>query len=231
MKLELAKTIANRLRERMSPFCERIEIAGSVRRQKDKVNDIEIVAIPKLHDVKVRKEQVGLFEEEYEFVRRSQLVDECLVKLPNTIWLKPGYKEMNYYIQKHKRNVAEKVPDILLDIQLELSAAKSYGTERLHWKGLTFYKELPVKIDLFLTARDRFGATYLLRTGSAEFNMALVQILRNYRYGFKDGNFVKFAYDGSVAGIEYCPDELTIFHKLGYQEGIPAPQRNGDYFN
>jgi len=43
------------IKEMLAPYCERIEIAGSVRRKKPYCKDIEIVAIPKPYDV-------GLFE-------------------------------------------------------------------------------------------------------------------------------------------------------------------------
>lgn len=51
MKTKLAYTqahlIATDLLKRLSPFCGRIEIAGSIRRRKTEIGDIEIVAIPK----------------------------------------------------------------------------------------------------------------------------------------------------------------------------------------
>jgi len=46
MELERAKTIANEVIKRLSPYCQRIEVAGSVRRQKAVVNDIDIVLVP-----------------------------------------------------------------------------------------------------------------------------------------------------------------------------------------
>lgn len=55
MKIEYAKAIAEGLVEQLAPHCERIQIAGSIRREKPEVKDIEIVAIPKPYDV-------GLFE-------------------------------------------------------------------------------------------------------------------------------------------------------------------------
>ena len=55
MELEKALKIAEQVREQLSPHCERCEIAGSVRRRRAHVKDIEIVAIPKPYDV-------GLFE-------------------------------------------------------------------------------------------------------------------------------------------------------------------------
>lgn len=47
MRLEEAKLIAERVKEFLTPYCERIEIAGSVRRRKPEVNDIDIVLIEK----------------------------------------------------------------------------------------------------------------------------------------------------------------------------------------
>lgn len=51
MKLQQAKTIADNVLEQLAPHCERIEIAGSIRRKKPEVKDIEIVAIPKPYEV------------------------------------------------------------------------------------------------------------------------------------------------------------------------------------
>lgn len=55
MKLAQARAIAERCLCELKPHCERIEIAGSIRRNKEEPKDIEIVSIPKPYDV-------GLFE-------------------------------------------------------------------------------------------------------------------------------------------------------------------------
>lgn len=47
MKLAQATEIAERIKALLGPRCERIEIAGSIRRRKVVVGDIEIVCIPK----------------------------------------------------------------------------------------------------------------------------------------------------------------------------------------
>ena len=51
MTYEKALQIAQRTVEQLRPHCERIEIAGSIRRKKPEVKDIEIVAIPKPYEV------------------------------------------------------------------------------------------------------------------------------------------------------------------------------------
>lgn len=60
MKAEIAyieaKKIADELVAMLHPHCYRIEIAGSIRREKQLVGDIEIVCIPKPY-------QTGLFED------------------------------------------------------------------------------------------------------------------------------------------------------------------------
>ena len=48
-KVPLAKAekIASRVVEKLMPYCQRIEIAGSIRRRKSEAGDIDIVAEPK----------------------------------------------------------------------------------------------------------------------------------------------------------------------------------------
>ena len=51
VQLDRATEIAERIKAELAPHCDRIEIAGSIRRRKAFVGDIEIVAIPKPYDV------------------------------------------------------------------------------------------------------------------------------------------------------------------------------------
>lgn len=55
MKYEQALKIAQGVAKQLEPHCERIAIAGSIRRKKPEVGDIEIVAIPHPYNI-------GLFE-------------------------------------------------------------------------------------------------------------------------------------------------------------------------
>ena len=47
MRLEQARQIANNIKKILTPYCDRIEIAGSIRRGKPIVHDIDIVLIEK----------------------------------------------------------------------------------------------------------------------------------------------------------------------------------------
>jgi DNA polymerase/3'-5' exonuclease PolX len=49
LPLAVAEALAARLVERLTPACARIQVAGSIRRRKETVKDIELVCIPK-HD-------------------------------------------------------------------------------------------------------------------------------------------------------------------------------------
>jgi DNA polymerase/3'-5' exonuclease PolX len=54
MEYTKALAIAEQARDTLAPYCDRIEIAGSIRRRKPDVKDIELVAIP-------RAQPAGLF--------------------------------------------------------------------------------------------------------------------------------------------------------------------------
>lgn len=46
IELERAQKIAQEVVKHLSPYCQRIEVAGSIRREKPRVNDIDLVLIP-----------------------------------------------------------------------------------------------------------------------------------------------------------------------------------------
>lgn len=47
MELEKAKVIAQTVVKAIKPYCTKVEVVGSIRRQKATVNDIDLVAIPR----------------------------------------------------------------------------------------------------------------------------------------------------------------------------------------
>ncbi len=48
--LAFARIVANQLLKRLGPHCQRIEVAGSIRRGKPMVGDIELLSIPRVND-------------------------------------------------------------------------------------------------------------------------------------------------------------------------------------
>lgn len=86
MKLSEASTLANRLITEISPYCVRCEVAGSIRRQKPEVKDIEIVAIPK---VDTAQDPTSLFPQPIALNRLYEwALSACL------LWIKPGIGEI-----------------------------------------------------------------------------------------------------------------------------------------
>jgi DNA polymerase/3'-5' exonuclease PolX len=69
MQLDKALEIAERTKELLAPYCERIEIAGSIRRKKPQVKDIELVAIPKPYDVGLFESGIATVVNQWEKVR------------------------------------------------------------------------------------------------------------------------------------------------------------------
>ena len=59
MRLDQATNIAVQCGDELAPHCERIQIAGSIRRMAPDVGDIEIVCIPKTITVAVQQDMFG----------------------------------------------------------------------------------------------------------------------------------------------------------------------------
>lgn len=77
LKLSQALPLAEKIKDALSPACERIEIAGSIRRRKATVGDIEIVAIPQL--IPDMEAQLSLFGEPAMKVSALDMLIERLV--------------------------------------------------------------------------------------------------------------------------------------------------------
>jgi DNA polymerase/3'-5' exonuclease PolX len=54
MKLHLAMTLAERVQRELQPFCIRCEIAGSIRRGRPEVGDIDFVILPRRRGLGMR---------------------------------------------------------------------------------------------------------------------------------------------------------------------------------
>ena len=84
MNYENAARIARDLAQRLDPHCERVEIAGGVRRRKAEPHDIELVVAPTMAPV------YDLFGHE---TGERDLLDECLADLVANERLRVGPKQ------------------------------------------------------------------------------------------------------------------------------------------
>lgn len=87
-QLKQAECFAQRLIEGMSPHCTRVEIAGSIRRKKDTVKDIEIVAIPRYEH---RQREGFLFANPE---RVNLLYERWAQDTQDVQWIKPATQEI-----------------------------------------------------------------------------------------------------------------------------------------
>lgn len=85
-----ALALANDLVARLTPGCARILIAGSIRRQKREIGDIEIVAQPKLTPA------LDLFGEPVEGLAHSGLDERLALLRPSYTKNGPKYKQFIY---------------------------------------------------------------------------------------------------------------------------------------
>src|SRR3972149_7318106 len=93
MKNEEAAEIGYKLLEWLAPYCRRAEIAGSVRRGKAEVKDLEIVAIP----VVEMRQELGLFGPVGQPAEVSLLEEALAHGLP------PGWEPGGKNGRKYKR--------------------------------------------------------------------------------------------------------------------------------
>jgi DNA polymerase/3'-5' exonuclease PolX len=75
--LEEAKKIADSILELLKPHCERIEIAGSIRREKQRVGDIEIVAIPKPYEIGLFADGIASVVNDWQKVKGELQYGKC----------------------------------------------------------------------------------------------------------------------------------------------------------
>lgn len=77
MKITEARFLATKYLDLLQPYCERIDIAGSIRRNKlDDIKDVELVAIPKPYETGLFATGIAKIVDEWEAVK-GQLGPAC----------------------------------------------------------------------------------------------------------------------------------------------------------
>lgn len=152
--LAKARKVAEALVCELCHACERIEIAGSVRREKAMVSDLELIAIPRVEErdavgqtalFGAPKERVSLLWEALERMRAEGRIRP----------IKPGRGKTPADFEDDER----------------------WPEKRL--EGSRYFRLwLPkprLKLDLFVTTPARWPCVLVIRTGPAEFSAALVK--------------------------------------------------------
>jgi len=80
MRLKEAEKIAQGLMSRLRDSCERIEIAGSIRRRKEEVNDIEILCVPRYSGY------IDLLDQKIRNLMQAGILDYRLNKLGQRVY-------------------------------------------------------------------------------------------------------------------------------------------------
>lgn len=89
--LARAQKLSDAVRRELEPACVRIEVAGSIRRRRPEVGDIEIVAIP--------KRSPSLFDDAGGYSYLEELLD-ILVGTDRLVRLKSGDKYKQFHLPK-----------------------------------------------------------------------------------------------------------------------------------
>ena len=104
MKLQIALSIARNILSKLEPECDIINIAGSCRREKPEVKDIEIVALPKM----VSGEDLfgGPTKKERKMSWKEKVYELGIVEKGN-----PAGKYMQIRLEEHDINLDLFMPD------------------------------------------------------------------------------------------------------------------------
>lgn len=209
---ELAVPIAQTWVNRLGQYCDHIEIAGSIRRRKESVGDIEIVALPRMRDAVHFQPLLGP-----EF-RRFLETEEREKAAKVAKWGMARIKERNEWTRTTALAVAKRTGKAV--------------TFTGGWPGKMTQIALPegIVLDLFTPTREAFALILLIRTGSAEFSQTMLTLAacsgwisqegRVYRRERREGKGVP------VGDPIELPNEQAIFDLLGVR-WVSPPDRLG----
>lgn len=178
--LDYAESVAGWIVEQLESVCEKIVVAGSIRRRRPFVKDIEIVCVPKL------VWSTNLLDE-----KKSESVFEMLME-----WL----LICDYQVdgQVVKGGVFAK--------RSGMDGRFTYGLKN----KLLIHRPTGVAVDLFTADEENWGMSLLVRTGSADFNKAVMARFR--RLGMR-GHAYGGVTDARGKTVE-CPEEEEVFQLL-----------------
>lgn len=177
--------VATQVADALRPYCLQIEAAGSVRRQRALVGDVELVAVP------------------------------IIVEQP-TLFGGSGGKAVPVLNQLHQRLDA-------LVAEKKIEQGRTWG--RLH-RQFTFTsgRGHVFDMDLYLVEKpaENWGNILVIRTGSREFNLHLMEYLKQWGLRQSGGLLL----DSTGQSIP-CPTEEAFFAAIRHPY-IPPTQRHDE---
>jgi DNA polymerase/3'-5' exonuclease PolX len=197
MLLSEAKAIAEEVKAQIADACESVVIAGSIRREKAEVGDIELVIVPRYSEVNLVR--VDLFTEKEV---RFNLLERRLHQLAND----------GTIVERHKEN-GSRIAWLGKD-ESRYIAATYQG--RI---GIDFFMVLPDRMDWY-------GWTLLLRTGPADANQLLVTRrdqhgIKPHHIFIGEGRVTDLRTDTPI----HLQDEETVFGRWGMKY-VPPQERS-----
>jgi DNA polymerase/3'-5' exonuclease PolX len=134
-----AKRIAEELLEEMRPYCIRCEIAGSIRRRKTEVKDIEIVVCPSWEI-----DGTGLFADEFQQLNRLLQWAFDAEAVGRIQWIKPGAHEIIPWEPKREGKYWRGLLPEGIKLDLFLTAPENWGIIFLIRTGAAEFSEAVV---------------------------------------------------------------------------------------
>jgi DNA polymerase/3'-5' exonuclease PolX len=127
---------------KLGPFCERIEVAGSLRREEKMIGDIELVILPK-------------------FIGQSQVDQLALLNSLPDVAVDIPRKNLTFV-------ALNEMAEMYSGQWFRLAQNKKDGERYKKYEVKGFDRW--VQVDIFFATPENFGLIYLLRTGPASFS-------------------------------------------------------------
>jgi hypothetical protein len=246
--LTVALVYADHIAELIGPHVERVEVAGSIRRGRPDVKDIELVV--------QRKETSGmdgLFADDADdgdpllSWARSQKAVQWVKTGTSTFEPTPpraGARYMRGVLWGRRPDmcastIGSRCPDCVGSgvVRVALAAGglkKAHGADGVTestcarcngWRYL-----LARKLDIFIATRSNWGMVMAIRTGPADFSKALVTYARRVGYEAAEGGLRRVRLDGPPQKEDWvnAPDEATVFRTLNIEWVDPGRRAGWD---
>jgi len=155
MTLREIYPIAERIKRELDPFCDRLEIAGSIRRARDWCNDIDLVCLPKIGKMAAIHERMTL---------RSAVVSDGPQIL--IVRLKTGLQVDLYWTHHSDRDLLTAFPSNFGSVYLCRTGSKEHNIRicqkaqefGLHWNPVVGLCDATGKVIASETEEDIFKA-------------------------------------------------------------------------